>query len=204
MNKEFWNARYSDEQLAYGAAPNAFIATQTQRHLSPTTAILDLGAGEGRNALFLARRGHPVTAVDYASVGLDKAHRLAEAEGLAIETIQADVTQWRPTRQWEAVVIAFLHLPAQDRPRLYDLIQHLLHPGGLLIAEWFHPEQIGYKTGGPRSVEMLISLDELRRHFSAPGILLAEKTVRVLETGPYHKGEAAVVQFVWKKPERET
>ena len=202
MNPAFWNARYSNERLAYGTEPNAFIADQAERRLPPDAVVIDLGAGEGRNALFLARRGHPVTAVDYSRVGLDKARRLAEAQHLEIETVQTDITRWHPARQWDAVVIAFLHLSPQDRPRLYELIQHLLRPGGLLIAEWFHPDQVtqGYQSGGPRSVAMLITLDELRRHFPSPGILVAEQTIRPLEEGPHHRGSAAVVQFVWEKP----
>ncbi len=183
--------------------PNAFIADQAQRLLPPVAEVVDLGCGEGRNTLFLARQGHIVTAVDYAIVGLAKTQRLARAEGLTIESVQADVTEWHPDRQWDAVVIAFLHLRPADRPWLYQLIQRILRPGGLLIAEWFQPDQVlqGYRTGGPRSVDMLISLDELHRYFAPSGTLEAAEVVRPLEEGPYHKGEAAGVQFVWEKPE---
>ncbi len=203
MKADFWNTRYRADGLAYGAVPNAFVADQARHRLLVPTHVADLGSGEGRNALFLARQGHTVTAVDYADVGLSKTQRLARAEGLTVETLQADIAHWRPDRQWEAVVIAFLHLPPADRPHLYTLIQHILQPGGFLIAEWFHPNQVidNYQTGGPRSAEMMISLEELHQHFDTAGVVSAAEVVRTLEESRHHKGQAAVVQFVWQKPQ---
>src|SRR6187399_408085 len=89
MSSQFWDERYSGEQLAYGEAPNGFLASVTGRFPSSGRA-LDIGAGEGRNALFLASCGLDVLAVDQSSVGMRKAERLARERGLGLRTQAVD------------------------------------------------------------------------------------------------------------------
>lgn len=195
----FWNERYASDAYAYGTRPNAFIEAQSYR-LDPPAKVLELGAGEGRNAVWLARQGHETTVLDYAEGGLRKARRLAEEHDVSIETIHADVTEWMPERQWDAVITTFLHLPPDARPLLYDTIRRSLRPDGLLVAEWFRPEQIlrGLPSGGPPSETLMVTTDELEQHFSAEGIELLEEDEVQLEEGTYHRGLAAVVRIVWR------
>ncbi len=77
MDAAGWNERYAGTDLVWSAGPNAFVE-QICSSLTPGTA-LDLAAGEGRNALWLAELGWEVTAVDFSSVGLEKARRAAAA-----------------------------------------------------------------------------------------------------------------------------
>lgn len=200
MNPAFWNDRYASDAFVYGTTPNTFIADGVDR-LPSGVAVLDLGAGEGRNAVFLAQQGFRVTAVDYAREGLRKLEQLAETHSVDIETIRADVLNWTPDRTWDAVVVTYLHLPPKRRPRLYQLIRQVLRPGGLLIAEWFRPEQVteGYTSGGPPSAEMMVTLGELQRHFPESGIRKAEAVEAMLDEGKHHRGPAAVVRFIWQK-----
>jgi len=92
--------------------------------------VLALGAGEGRNAVYLAQQGHAVTAVDYSAEGLLKTRRLAEEAGVQVEITEADVREWRPDRTWDAIVVTFLHLPPSERPSLYHRLRDHLRPGG--------------------------------------------------------------------------
>ena len=201
MRPELWNQRFAEPTFFYGTEPNAFVAETAPRYLRPGAEVVELGAGEGRNAVWLARRGFQVTAVDYAEAGLEKTRRLAAQQGVAIETIQADVTRWQPDRSWDAVVITFLHLPPEARPALYALIHRILRPGGYLIAEWFRPEQRteGYTSGGPPDPSWMVTADELRRHFDPEGILLLENATPELNEGPGHRGPAATVRLVWQR-----
>lgn len=198
---DFWNDRFAADEYIYGTQPNAFVRTAAARWLSPEQRILALGAGEGRNAVFLAQQRHDVTAVDYATEGLRKTRQLAKTAGVSVDTLQADVRTWAPEQTWEAVVVTFLHLPPSERNRMYELLQALLAPGGLLIAEWFRPEQRteGYTSGGPPEADMMVTTDELRDHFSAAGIEHLEDAEPTLEEG-MHQGSAATVQFVWRRP----
>lgn len=198
----FWNDRYETDAFVYGTAPNAFVKEAADRWLAEPSEILDLGAGEGRNTVFLAVRGHAVTAVDFSSAGLQKVERLAADAGVAVDARRADVTTWQPDRTWDAVVVTFLHLAPSDQARLYRLIRDALRPGGVFIAEWFRPEQItgGYDSGGPPDIEKMVAPDDLRKAFPEAGIEHLEAGHPHLDEGPHHAGEGATVRFVWRRP----
>lgn len=202
MNSEFWDQRFGAEEYVYGTDPNRFLAETLSRYVPPPADVIELGAGEGRNAVFFAKQGYRVTALDYSVEGIEKTKRLADALGVSVETVHADVLRWRPERQWDAVLIAFLHLPPPDRPRLYRKIRDLLVPGGVFVAEWFRPEQItgGFRSGGPPRIEMMVTEEELRAAFPEAGIRLLESVTRTLEEGDHHAGPAAVVRLVWQAP----
>ena len=198
---DFWNDRFSADQYIYGVEPNAFVEEAAAAWLSDPHEVLDLGGGEGRNAVHLAEQGHTVTAADYSAEGLRKTTRLASDAGVDVETLQVDVRDWTPDRTWDAVVTTFLHLAPEENPDLYALLQRCLRPGGLLIAEWFRPEQRteGYTSGGPPDADMMVTADALREHFDESGIEQLENAEPMLDEG-MHEGPGATVQFVWRRP----
>eukprot|EP00438_Fugacium_kawagutii_P003337 Skav206164 [mRNA] locus=scaffold1545:241164:242752:- [translate_table: standard] len=86
MDVGLWDRRYSKQGFAYGIDPNEFLLEVA--HLMPMSGTaLSLGEGEGRNVLFLSKHGLTCTAVDISKVGLSKARRLAEEEGIKIKTV---------------------------------------------------------------------------------------------------------------------
>ena len=89
MDREDWNRRYEGEGLIWTAEPNRMLVTEVGRMVPGR--VLDLGCGEGRNAVWLARQGWSVTAVDFSDVGLDKGRRLADAHAVTVEWVLADV-----------------------------------------------------------------------------------------------------------------
>ncbi len=204
MDPSFWNDRFATDDWVYGATPNAFIAQQSER-LPDGASVIELGAGEGRNTVFLAEQGFAVTALDYSAEGLRKTRALADERGVSVDTVQVDVTQWQPERTWDAVVIAFLHLPPEARPALHRRIRQILRPGGWLIAEWFRPEQVtaGYTSGGPPRAAMMLTPDELRSDFPEAGIQQVDAVETELREGPHHQGPAAVVRFVWQQSDSQ-
>lgn len=198
---DFWNDRFSADQYIYGVTPNDFVKEAAARWLTEPQEVLDLGVGEGRNAVHLAQQGHTVTATDYSREGLRKTERLADEVGVEVETVQADVREWTPDRTWDAVVVTFLHLAPDERSDLYALLRRCLRPGGLLIAEWFRPEQRteGYTSGGPPDVEMMVSAEELRAHFDDATIEKLTVAEPMLDEG-MHNGPGATVRFLWRRP----
>jgi SAM-dependent methyltransferase len=131
--------------------------------ITPTDA-LDLGCGEGRNALFLARAGFQVTAVDFADVALDRLHAVAVDEGLTIETICEDMFAYLATAQtFHFVVLANIHPARQERLDLYERLHHIVAPGGWLYIIGHHVDSFG--IAGPPNKDLLIDEEEIRTAF---------------------------------------
>lgn len=196
---EFWDQRYADEAYAYGTEPNAFLRSQRDR-LSQTGCCLAVGDGEGRNGVWLAEQGLHVLSVDASAVGLQKAHALAQARGITLNTEQADLTTWAwPQNVYDAVVAIFVHFPPADRARMHQAMYDALKPGGVLILEAFVPEQLQYRSGGPPVREMLYTAAMLRTDFPNGRIVLLEETKTELQEGLYHQGGAAVLRLVLEK-----
>ena len=100
----FWDARYANAAgFVFGTEPNDFLRSVADR--IPPGPVLCLGEGEGRNAVFLARRGHAVTALDQSATGLAKAAALAAQHGVPLTTQMADLNDYTiAPGAWAAVI----------------------------------------------------------------------------------------------------
>lgn len=199
MNPEFWDARYRDNLHAYGEEPNAYLV-QKSNLFSSGMKILAVGEGEGRNALWLSEMRYEVWMIDYSRVGLMKANAQARRRNLDLKLICADLAIWPwPTHYFDVVFAIFLHLPPAIRPRIHNSMFQCLKPGGIIIMQSFHTDQLKYGTGGPKSLEMLYTADMLRRDFQNTRILDLEETVLTLREGPFHEGLSAVINLAMQK-----
>lgn len=125
-----WDARYSTSDFVYGGEPAPLLVEQ--RALLPKRGrALDIACGEGRNAVYLAREGFEVDAVDISAVGLRKAKRLAEDSGVEIRIGLYDLEQ-RALPEGPFDVIACIHYKQRD---LVPGITEALAPGGVLVVE---------------------------------------------------------------------
>lgn len=196
----FWDRRYGALDYAYGTEPNTFVA-ECSVHLPPGP-VLCLGEGEGRNAVFLARRGHAVTAVDQSAVGLAKARALAARHGVALTTVAADLAGFAIVPgSWAGIVATFVHLPPAVRARVHRAAAAGLRPGGCFILEAYHPDQVHHRTGGPVDApELLMSLADLRADLAGLDLPIARALERDLAEGPAHQGRSAVVQILARRP----
>lgn len=194
-----WDERYSEEEYIYGTQPNDFLASVAAK--IPPGEILSLAEGEGRNAVYLASLGYRVTGVDGSAVGLAKAQTLAAERGVSIITIQADLGRFtiEPNR-WHGIVALYCHLPSVVRGPLYRAAVRGLKPGGVFVLEAFSKEQLAYGTGGPPSLDMLMSLDELREDLVGLTLTHAVKIEREVREGSKHTGLASVIQILARKP----
>lgn len=200
MSREFWNHRYTDEESAYGDEPIGFVAEYLPLVAAPPARVLDVGAGEGRNAVWAARLGYRVTAVDFAAQGLRRIQERAARAGVSVDCIEADVTAWQPDAQWDVVVLAFLHLSSRERPDFWKGVQRLVRPGGTLLGQWFAPGHLARQhVGGPRDPDLIASLDEVRRALDG-GVF--ERLVEVEADqgeGRWHRGPGVTIQAVWRR-----
>lgn len=136
-----WDERYGGEGHIWSGRPNAVLA-QEASELSPGRAV-DLGCGEGGDAIWLAEQGWQVTAADFSEAGLARAAAHAVERGVAdrVEWRQADLRSWRPDgEQWDLVTSHFLHLLDAGMLEATRQMADAVAPGGTLIVVGHHPD----------------------------------------------------------------
>lgn len=212
-----WDARYAAEPLFFGEEPNPYLVEVVERHVGAAEApgtgagsprALCLGEGEGRDALFLARRGFEVTAVDGSLRGLEKLACRARAAGLAVWTVYADLADFcPPPAAFDLVTSFYCHLPPALRRVVHDRAVRALRPGGYLVLEGFTPRQreLGLSSGGPGDLRLLFEPGDLRRELDRAvtgGALilhcLQEMATRI--ACGRHRGEARIARFLGQRP----
>ncbi len=194
-----WDERYADSDYAYGTAPNDFLVEQAD--CLPQGPVLCLAEGEGRNAVWLAARGHAVTAMEALSVGLEKARRLAAERGVRIESRCSDLAHFEIAPEaWSGIVSIFAHVPPDLRRAVHRRVVEALRPGGVLILEAYTPEQLRFGTGGPPVAELTMDLATLEDELAGLVFEVASEREREVFEGRYHRGPGHVVQIVGRKP----
>ncbi len=195
-----WDDRFAGNDYVYGTEANGFLRSVADG-MPPAGKVLCLAEGEGRNAVFLAGRGHTVTAVDASAVGLKKAMRLAEMQGVAIRTVHADLAAFAMGHgAWDAVVSIFAHVPEELRRAVHRRVVDALRPGGVFVLEAYTPAQLALGTGGPRDASLMMNLASLREELAGLTMEIGREVQRVVTEGSAHSGEAAVVQVLARKP----
>jgi SAM-dependent methyltransferase len=160
MDNKAWNERYrkSDPVMPSG---HSIVLEEHVKDLSPGTA-LELAAGDGRNALFLARCGWKVTAVDFSEVALERGRGFAHQLGLSVDWQLADLTIYRPEPQaYDLVCLFYLHLPKKDFHEILRRAADSLSPGGTLLVVGHDLRNLSEGSGGPRDPEILYTCQDL-------------------------------------------
>ena len=198
--KEFWDQRYAEPDYVYGEEPNDYFKAFLDAYPGHPGRLLLPGEGEGRNAVYAARKGWEVIAFDQSRSGREKALQLAAKHGVSFQYEVCDVRDFLfQETAFDLIGLFFFHLPAELRMHTHQQVIQALKPGGALLAELFSPRQIGRSSGGPQVRELLYDTDDLKQDFKNLKIeYLAEETVHLSE-GKYHEGEAAVVRLIAQK-----
>ncbi|AFD07501.1 class I SAM-dependent methyltransferase [Solitalea canadensis] len=198
-----WNDRYSKEEFAYGEQPNNYLKEQLEK-LSVGT-ILFPAEGEGRNAIFAAKLGWTVSAFDISVEGKNKAFRLAEGNNVSIDYQVGELQTLNfNTEQFDAIALIYAHFPADIKSFYHKTLDKYLKKGGLVIFEAFSKNHLSYiskneKVGGPKDIEMLFSIDEIKSDFDKYEIIELEEKEIELKEGLFHNGEGSVIRFVGRK-----
>jgi len=163
--RQRWEDRYATGDAGRDAPSDFLVAHAALLH----GRALDLAAGAGRNALFLARRGLRVDAVDRAFAGLQLAQTAARAEGLDLRVVQADLESFQLPRSCYDAVITIRYLQRS----LFEPMQRAVKPGGIILFETFLIDQ--QAVGHPRNPAFLLQHGELRAAFASCDILTYEE-----------------------------
>ena len=186
MDARLWDERYASTDLVWSTGPNGWVE-QVTTGLAPGTA-LDLGAGEGRNALWLAEHGWRVTAVDFSQVALDRARQLADErlgpESALLTTVTADLTAYQAVSSYDLVLVVYIHLPAAARRRMLSAAARAVAPGGLLVVVAHHPDNLDGGVGGPQDPALLYTAEDVVDDVSSGQLapVRAERVLREVET----------------------
>lgn len=143
---EFWDERYSSAPALWSGHVNATVVDETSE--LPQGRALDVGCGEGGDALWLAERGWQVLGIDVSRIALDRAAGHARTAGPEVSARltweQRDLLTWVPAvSTYDLVSVPFLHLPPATRVPVYAGLADAVAPGGMFLVVAHHPSDIG-------------------------------------------------------------
>lgn len=195
MKRDFWEERFKNTGYAYGTEPNEFFKTFIDG-CQPGKLLLP-AEGEGRNAVYAARKGWDVSAFDFSLNARKKALELAMRKSVTINYFVADI-EFHELHEGDFDVIALIHIhfTPSTRKFLHGKMLHSLKKGGFLAIEAFSKDQIRFKSGGPSNPEMLYSVEDLKEDFDSLDIQTLYQTELDLNEGEFHQGMASVIRVV--------
>jgi tellurite methyltransferase len=174
--KAFWDKKYSNTQYVFGKKPAKFLA-KNYEYIKQGAHVLDMGMGEGRNAVFLARKGFKVTGVDISSVAVKKSRALAREFGVRINGIVASLEKYRIADESLDAIICFYYV---DRNLNKKMIKWL-RPGGVLIYEAYTDMQRQLKAYQKFDKRYLLRPSELLTMFPKMKVLKYEEPLHQKE-----------------------
>jgi SAM-dependent methyltransferase len=197
--KDLWDQRYSEPGFAYGMEPNVFFAEILDS--MPPGKLLLPGEGEGRNAVHAAGKGWKVNAFDWSTVAREKAMAWAASMELPFEYRLASLEDFTcPGPIYDLIAIIYIHLMPDLRKRVHKQLLTCLKPGGRIIMECFHKNQLRYGTGGPPIEKLLYHEVDIRSDFPDMKIEHCEEKELDIFEGKYHRGKSSVIRLIADKP----
>lgn len=179
MDAAGWDERYAGSERLWSLAPNVFLVDEIA-DLPPGRA-LDLAAGEGRNAVWLAEQGWEVTAVDFSAVAADRARDMAAARGVTVEVVVGDVTEWTPPADsFDLVAVFYLHLPPDARRSVLDGARRALRPGGTVLVVGHDLDNLEHGYGGPQDPSILYDPVTIAAELGGLDIVSARRVERAV------------------------
>lgn len=196
--QEFWNSKFSREGYLYGKEANKFLVS-CDSNFKKSEKFLCLGEGEGRNAIFFAKKGYKVTAIDASDIGLEKLEEFAKEENVKVKTICQDLTKWEAKEKYFSIVASYLHMYKDDRELLFEKIENSLPSGGFFVGEFFSINQLNYSSGGPKDEELLYTVEDFKNSFPNSKKHKLEEVEVELNEGKGHNGTASVIRVIIEK-----
>ncbi|WP_407492721.1 SAM-dependent methyltransferase [Pseudooceanicola sp. MF1-13] len=196
-----WEERFSTDDYVFGKAPALFMESH-EKMFQAGESVLSVADGEGRNSVWLAKRGLNVTALEFAPSAVEKARKLAADQNVSLTHEEADVFNWDwPTDKFDHVLGVFIQFVGpDDRKRLFDKMKAAVAPGGMIALHGYTPKQLEYKTGGPSALENLYTPEILEDLFGGWDIVENRDYEKELSEGKGHSGRSALIDFVARKP----
>jgi hypothetical protein len=172
FTQEHWDERYAGSESLWSGDPNPTLVSEVGG-LEPGTAV-EVGSGEGADAIWLARRGWSVLATDVSAVALDRAAGHAAAAGADIVSRitweRRDMLEWQPPRRaFDLVTAHYVHVPPDIRAALYGRLAAAVGPGGTLLIVGHHPSDLETSVHRPPFPELLFTGDDLATDLGLAG-----------------------------------
>jgi len=185
-DRRFWNRKFSDPQTQFRHEPSTLLV-EAIRGRKPGAAI-DLGMGQGRNALYLAAQGWRMTGVDLSDVAVAQAKEQAARLGLPLDALTDNVDHFDIGKErWDLIALFYMHAWYHGaKPSSTRRLKEALKPGGLLVVEGF--------AGEP---DFMFHTNELLRDFADLRILRYEDTQAEAEWDPGR--QSRVIRLIAEK-----
>jgi tellurite methyltransferase len=175
-SKTQWDEKYSRPTFIYGKSPAEFLAENYQ-YIPYEGTVLDMGMGEGRNAVFLAQKGYKVTGIDISSVAVKKSYLLAQEFGVKIKGVVASLSDYKISPGSFDAIVCFYYV---DRS-LVEKIKSWLKPGGILIYEAHTLREKSKKKRDAADDNEYLREQELLKLFSGMRVLKYEEPLHEKE-----------------------
>ena len=180
FTQRYWDDRYAGHRHVWSGRPNPYLLTEVTG-LAPGRAI-DVGCGEGGDAIWLARQGWEVTGADVSPVGLERAAGNADAAGPEIaqritwRQVDLFADEWTPLGSYALVTSQYLHLPPEVRGQSMQRLGEAVGPGGDLLVTAHHPSDLEIPGLRPHMPELFCTAEEL-------GAFLEPETWEIVTAG---------------------
>lgn len=163
MDSSTWDQKYSTEEFIYTKVENRFVVEFCKDLDGTNKKAIDLAGGEGRNSVWLAKRGWQVENIDFSQVALDKYLQFAKEEGVEENCVAtcADGATFAPkSTPVELAVIAYLQIPQNDLATAIQRLAAHVAPGGNLVGVWHSRGNLAAGFGGPSDRPSVASITE--------------------------------------------
>lgn len=184
-DRRHWDQFYSTQTYVFGKEPAAFVRENIDQ--LPVGKALDIAMGEGRNAVYLAKKGFRVEGVDISEVALRKARRLARENHVSIQTINADLNQYAIRPDSYDVILNIDYLQRSLIPG----IKKGLRKGGVVVYENYTVEQLKNTKDKQLRRDYLLEKGELKRLFNDLEVIVYRET---------NDGKDARASLIARKP----
>ncbi len=193
-----WDERYGIKEYIYGKKPNLFL--EGNINMIPRVNVLCVDDGEGRNGVWLAKRGYSVTSIDFSLKAIEKINNLAQENNVSIKSICADLLNYDfGNNKYDGIISIFSHFNLDDTNKLHSRYFNALKLNGVFLMEVFAKEQLPLNTGGPKNIDLLYNTEDIKNSFPDGKIELLKKDIVYLHEGYLHDGKAVVVRAIIKK-----
>ena len=194
-----WDKRYSIDEYLFGKEPAQALLTNEEHLVSGGTTLV-IADGEGRNSVYLAKKGFKVTATDNSIVANQKAKSLAMSENVEVDYKLEDFfdINWTEKSYDNVVGICFQFVPKNLIEPVLLGLRSATKKGGTLLIHGYTPKQIEYGTGGPKDKSLMYTKNTFTNLFHESEIFKLEEYEATINEGIGHSGRSAMIDFIGK------
>lgn len=194
-----WDERYSIDEYLFGKEP-AQALLRNEEHLVSGGTTLVIADGEGRNSVYLAKKGFKVTATDNSIVANQKAKSLAVIENVQVDYRLEDFfdINWSEKNYDNVIGICFQFVPHHLIDNVLMDLRSATKKGGTLLIHGYTPTQLKYGTGGPKDKSLMYTKDTFTNLFHESEIFKLEEYEAIINEGVGHSGRSAMIDFIAK------